>query len=258
MLNDEDKFRYTRHLMLDEVGEIGQEKLMNSSVLIIGAGGLGSPNAFYLTAAGIGRIGLVDFDKVDLSNLQRQILHNMENLDKYKVDSAIEKLQKINDKTKFDIYKEKISANNILDLIAPYEFIIDATDNFAAKFLINDACILGDKPLSHAGIYKFCGQSMTILPKKSACFACAFDAPPPKELNPIFKAGLFGVVPGVLGCIQASEAIKYFLHTGDLLTNALLSVDLKTMNFRKIDIKKNPNCRICGKDGIKNLNDYES
>lgn len=257
MLNDEDKFRYTRHLMLDEVGEVGQEKLMNSSVLIIGVGGLGSPNAFYLSAAGIGRIGLVDFDKVDLSNLQRQILHNMDNLDNLKVDSAVYKLKKINDKTKFDTHIEKISKDNILNLIAPYDFIIDATDNFAAKFLINDACILGNKPLSHAGIYKFCGQSMTILPKKSACFACAFDAPPPKELNSFFKAGLFGVVPGVLGCIQASESIKYFLNTGDMLTNKLLSVDLKNMNFRKIDIKKNPNCRICGKNGIKSLIDYE-
>ncbi|RAX53163.1 adenylyltransferase [Helicobacter sp. 16-1353] len=256
MLSEEDKFRYTRHLMLDEVGEAGQEKLMQSSVLIIGAGGLGSPNAFYLTAAGIGRIGLVDFDKVDLSNLQRQILHNMGDLDNFKVDSALQKLQNINDKTKFDIYKEKISASNILDLIAPYDFIIDATDNFAAKFLINDACILGSKPLAHSGIYKFCGQAMTILPKESACFACAFEAPPPKELNPIFKAGLFGVIPGVLGCIQASEAIKYFLNTGDLLLNTLLSVDLKHMIFRKIDIKRNPNCRICGENGIKKLIDY--
>lgn len=256
MLNDNDKFRYLRHIMLDEVGEAGQEKLMSSSVLIIGAGGLGSPNAFYLTSAGIGRIGLVDFDKVDLSNLQRQILHNMENLDKYKVDSALEKLKKINDKTIFEIYKEQICASNILDLIAPYDFIIDATDNFAAKFLINDACILGNKPLSHAGIYKFCGQSMTILPKQTACFACAFESPPPKELNPIFKAGLFGVVPGVLGCIQASEAIKYFLNTGDLLINTLLSVDLKNMNFRKIDIKKNEHCKICSSEGIKKLRDY--
>ncbi len=256
MLNESDRFRYTRHLMLEEVGEIGQEKLMNASVLIIGAGGLGSPNALYLTAAGIGRIGIVDFDKVDLSNLQRQILHNMDNLDEFKVDSALPKLQKINDRTTFDIFYQKINKDNMLDLIAPYDFIIDATDNFSAKFLINDACILGNKPLSHAGIYKFCGQTMTILPHKSACFACAFEAPPPNELNEYFKAGLFGVVPGVLGCIQASEAIKYILNIGEMLTNTLLSIDLKSMNFRKIDIKRNKKCRICGKEGITTLKEY--
>lgn len=256
MLNELDKFRYTRHLMLKEVGEAGQEKLMSAKILIVGAGGLGSPNAFYLTAAGIGTIGIIDFDVVDLSNLQRQILHNMDNLDDFKVDSALEKLQKINDKTKFEIKKEKISSQNILEFIAPYDFIIDATDNFAAKFLLNDACILGNKPLSHAGIYEFSGNAMTILPHKSACLACAFEAPPPSELNSFFKAGLFGVVPGVLGCIQASEAIKYILGVGDLLENYLLSVDLKMMNIKKVRIKKNPNCRICGKNGIKKLSDY--
>ncbi|MDE6885949.1 MAG: HesA/MoeB/ThiF family protein [Helicobacteraceae bacterium] len=257
MLNENDKFRYIRHLMLNEVGEAGQVKLFNSSVLIIGAGGLGSPNAFYLTAAGIGKIGIIDFDKVDLSNLQRQILHNMENLDEHKVDSALTKLSKVNDRTKFNIYKEKISKDNILDFIAPYDFIIDATDNFAAKFLINDACILGNKAFSHAGIYEFSGQIMTILPKKSACFACAFEAPPPNELNPRFKAGLFGVVPGVLGALQASEAIKYLLNIGDLLTNKLLSINLKTMNFKTIEIKMNKTCRICSQKGIKQLSNYE-
>ena len=246
MLNENDKFRYVRHLMLDEVGEEGQEKLFNASVLIIGAGGLGSPNALYLTAAGIGKIGILDFDKVDLSNLQRQILHNMENLDCFKVDSALQKISKINDRTKFTLHYDKISEENIADLIKDYDFIIDATDNFDAKFLINSACVRGDKPFSHAGIYKFCGNAMSILPKESACFACAFGNPPPKELNSFFRAGLFGVVPGVLGCIQASEAIKYFLNTGEMLTNRLLSVDLKNMIFREVAINRNKNCRICG------------
>lgn len=257
MLNEDDKFRYTRHLMLPEVGEAGQERLMGASVLIIGAGGLGSPNALYLTAAGIGRIGLVDFDVVDLSNLQRQILHNMENLGVPKLDSALEKLSKINDKTEFRTYNEKISAKNILDLVAFYDFIIDATDNFAAKFLINDACVLLKKPLAHAGIYRFCGNAMTILPGKSACLACAFDAPPPRELNGFFKAGLFGVIPGALGCIQASEAIKHILGVGELLKNCILSVDLKAMDFRKVAIKRNESCRVCGENGIKALRDYE-
>lgn len=245
MLDENDKFRYTRHLMLDEVGEEGQKKLFNSSVLIIGAGGLGSPNAFYLTAAGIGRIGIVDFDKVDLSNLQRQILHNMENLDKFKVDSALEKLSKINNKTKFDIYYNKLEYNNIIEIIKKYDFIIDATDNLDAKFTINNACIKANKPLSHAGIYKFYGQTITIIPKNSACLVCAFNNQPKESLNNIFKAGLFGVIPGIVGCIQASEAIKYFLNIGELLTNKLLNIDLKYMKFSIINIHKNPCCKSC-------------
>lgn len=256
MLNESDRFRYLRHLMLPEVGEAGQEKLFNASILIIGAGGLGSPNALYLAAAGIGKLGILDFDKVDLSNLQRQILHNMENLDKFKVDSAKEKLEKINDRTKLILHYDKINKDNILDLIQDYDFIIDATDNFAAKFLINHACIIKNKPFSHAGIYRFCGNAMSIIPKQSSCLACAFEAPPPKELNEFFKAGLFGVVPGVLGCIQASEAIKYVLGVGELLTNKLLSVDLKNMNFKKIDIKRNANCKICGNEARGELCDY--
>lgn len=247
MLSESEKFRYIRHLMLDEVGEAGQEKLFNASVLIIGAGGLGSPNALYLTAAGIGKIGIVDFDKVDLSNLQRQILHNMGDLERFKVESALDKLSKINDRTEFTLHYEKISENNIYDLIKNYDFVIDATDNFEAKFLINSACVRENKPFSHAGIYKFCGNAMSILPRKSACLACAFETPPPKELNSFFKAGLFGAVPGVLGCIQASEAIKFFLNTGEMLYNRLLSVDLKKMIFREVEVKRNESCPICSK-----------
>ena len=245
MLSESEKFRYLRHLMLDEVGEAGQERLFGASVLIIGAGGLGSPNTFYLTAAGIGKIGILDFDKVDLSNLQRQILHNMGDLERFKVDSAFDKVSKINDRTEFTLHYEKISDDNIRDLIKPYQFIIDATDNFEAKFLINSACVRENKPFSHAGIYKFCGNAMSILPRKSACLACAFEAPPPKELNSFFKAGLFGVVPGVLGCIQASECIKYFLGVGEMLYNRVLSVDLKGMAFREVKVERTKNCQIC-------------
>lgn len=249
MLNKNDKFRYTRHLMLDEVGEKGQEKLFNTSILIIGAGGLGSPNAFYLTAAGIGKIGIVDFDKVDLSNLQRQILHNMDNLNKFKVDSALEKLSNINDRTKFDIYYEKLNDENIIDIIKNYDFIIDATDNLDSKFMINNACIKANKAFSHAGIYKFYGQTITVIPKISACITCVFEKQPPSALNDEFKAGLFGVIPGVLGCIQASEAIKYSLGIGSLLTNKLLNIDLKNMQFTTININKNNKCKICSKHG---------
>ena len=184
---------------------------------------------------------------MDLSNLQRQILHNMGNLEQFKVESAFDKLSKINDRTEFTLHYEKISENNICDLIKNYDFVIDATDNFEAKFLINSACVRENKPFSHAGIYKFCGNAMSILPRKSACLACAFEAPPPKELNNFFKAGLFGAVPGVLGCIQASEAIKFFLNTGEMLYNRLLSVDLKKMIFREVEVKRNKSCPICSK-----------
>lgn len=250
------KERYLRNIMLEDVGEAGQEKLLNSSVLIIGAGGLGSPNAMYLGAAGIGRIGLVDFDIVEISNLQRQVIHTTQEIGIPKIRSAQAKIQAINPDVKIETYFEKFNAQNALKLINNYDFIIDATDNFAAKFLINDACVLGNKPYSHAGVLKYRGQSMTIFPHKSACFACVFDNPPPAELNPIFKAGLFGVLPGLVGCIQATETINFLLGFKNLLTNKLLMIDTKTFDFRQIDISKNTDCRVCGKNAIKTLSDY--
>ncbi|PAF41874.1 HesA/MoeB/ThiF family protein [Helicobacter sp. 11S03491-1] len=255
-LTQNQKERYLRHIMLEDVGEEGQEKLLDSSVLIIGAGGLGSPNAMYLAAAGIGRIGILDFDIIEISNLQRQIIHTTQEISTSKTDSAKAKMLAINPEIKVETYFEKFTSHNGVKILNDYDFVIDATDNFAGKFLINDACILANKPYSHAGVLKYRGQTMTILPHKSACFACAFDTPPPVELNPSFRAGLFGVVPGIIGCIQATEAIKYLLNLGDLLTNKLLMIDTKTMDFRKIDVSKNPECRICGKNGIKELKDY--
>lgn len=255
-LTQSQKERYLRHIMLEDVNEAGQEKLLQSSVLIIGAGGLGSPNAMYLAAVGIGKIGILDFDIVEISNLQRQIIHTTEEISNPKTRSAKIRMNAINPEVQVHTYFEKFTSLNALDIIKDYDFVIDATDNFAAKFLINDACILGNKPYSHAGIMKYRGQTMTVLPHKTACFACAFDTPPPTELNPKFRAGLFGVVPGLIGCIQATETIKYLLGIGDLLTNNLLMVDAKTMDFRKIQVSKNPQCRVCGKDGIKELKDY--
>lgn len=257
-LNEELKERYLRHLMLEDVGENGQKKLFQARVLVIGAGGLGSPVCLYLSASGIGNIGVLDFDTIELSNLQRQVIHSTKEIGQAKINSAKSKMQAINPYCKIDTYFEKFTHKNALDIISNYDFVIDATDNFAGKFLINDACVLANKPLSHAGVLKYRGQAMTILPNKSACFACAFEAPPPVELNSFFKAGLFGVVPGILGCIQASEAIKYFLGVGELLTNKLLNIDIKDMNFRKISIKKDSNCRVCGSCGIKELKEYPS
>ncbi|BCZ19336.1 Thiamin biosynthesis protein ThiF [Helicobacter sp. NHP19-012] len=254
-MTESQKERYKRHLMLEDVGEEGQERLLRASVLVIGAGGLGSPNCFYLAAAGIGRIGILDFDIIELNNLQRQIIHTTQEIHSSKVKSAERKMLALNPEVQVETHFEKLTATNALHLVQDYDFIIDATDNFASKFLINDACILASKPLSHAGIFKHHGQTITILPKKSACFACVFDKPPSVELNSVFKAGLFGVVPGVVGCIQASEAIKYFLGF-PLLTNQLLHVDTKSMDFRKINVQRNAECRVCGAHGIENLTDY--
>ncbi|GAA6804982.1 HesA/MoeB/ThiF family protein [Helicobacter pylori] len=235
MLSRLEKERYLRHIMLEDVGEEGQLKLLKSSVLVVGAGGLGSAVLMYLCAAGIGKIGIVDFDVLDMSNLQRQIIHSQDFLNQSKASSAKARLKQLNT----DI---------------EYDFIIDATDNFNAKFLINDACVLAQKPYSHAGVLKYRGQSMSVLPN-SACLACVFDKPPKKGLNPI--SGLFGVLPGVLGCIQASECLKYFLGFETLLINTLLIADIKTMDFKKIQAPKNPECRVCGTHKITHLQDYE-
>ncbi|WP_120951113.1 HesA/MoeB/ThiF family protein [Helicobacter sp. L8] len=255
MLDDAQRERYERHLMLEDVGEAGQEKLLSASVLVIGAGGLGSPNLMYLAGAGVGRIGVLDFDIIELSNLQRQIIHTTDEINASKVKSAQRKMLALNPEVRVDTYFTKLDASNALEIIKDYSFIIDATDNFASKFLINDACVLENKPYSHAGVLKHRGQTMTILPKKSACFACVFDTPPDPALNSVFKAGLFGVLPGLLGCIQAAEAIKYFLGF-PLLTDTLLGVDTKGMVFRRVGVKKNPQCRVCGDQGITRLSDY--
>ncbi|MCQ2710047.1 HesA/MoeB/ThiF family protein [Helicobacter pylori] len=254
MLSRLDKERYLRHIMLEDVGEEGQLKLLKSSVLVIGAGGLGSAVLMYLCTAGVGKIGIVDFDSVDMSNLQRQIIHSQDFLNHSKVSSAKARLKQLNAGIEIEAFEERFKAHNALSLIEPYDFIIDATDNFNAKFLINDACVLAQKPYSHAGVLKYRGQSMSVLPH-SACLACVFDKPHKKGLNPL--SGLFGVLPGVLGCIQASECLKYFLGFETLLINTLLIADIKTMDFKKIQAPKNPDCRVCGTHKITHLQDYE-
>ena len=247
MLTDEQIERYSRHIMLKEVGGKGQQRLFDGRVLIIGAGGLGAPIALYLAAAGIGTIGIADADDVDLSNLQRQVIHFTPDVGKPKVESAREKMQAINPDVKVRTYKEWISAANITDIIRDYDFVIDGTDNFAAKFLINDACVLSCIPYSHGGILQFDGQTMTVRPGESACYRCIFPEPPPKDAIPTCsQAGVIGVLPGVLGTIQATEAIKYLLEKGDLLTNRLLTYNALRMKFREIPLKRNPACPICG------------
>ena len=256
--SDEQIERYSRHIILEEVGVKGQEKLLESKVLIIGAGGFGSPVALYLAAAGVGTIGIVDNDVVDRTNLQRQVIHFTPDLGKPKVDSAKEKIEQINPDVNVKTYKELVAADNILGLIKDYDFIIDGTDNFPAKFLINDACVMAKKPFSHGGILRFDGQTMTYTPG-NACYRCVFSEPPPKNAIPnCAQAGVLGSIAGILGTIQATEALKYFIGKGDLLINRLLIFDALDMDFRTVTLEKNKNCAICSQNPtITKLEDYE-
>lgn len=253
--------RYSRHIILSEVGVEGQEKLLNSKVLVIGTGGLGAPAAMFLAAAGIGTIGLVDGDVVDLSNLQRQIIHQTKDVGKLKVQSGKETINEMNPDVNVITYNEFVTSENILDIIKDqdYDFIIDGTDNFAAKFLINDACVLAKKPFSHAGIIRFQGQTTTYIPGNDApCYRCIFQAPPPDGVVPTCReAGVLGVMGGVIGTLQASEAIKYILGIGETLSGYLLTYNALKMEFKKIKIKHNKRCGVCGDNPtITQLVDY--
>jgi thiazole biosynthesis adenylyltransferase ThiF len=251
--------RYSRHIILKEIGVKGQKKLMNAKVLIIGAGGLGAPAALYLAAAGVGTIGIADADEVDLSNLQRQVIHATADVGKPKVESAKESMVAINPEVKVNTYHTFIKADNIMDIIQDYDFILDGTDNFPAKFLINDACVMAGKPFCHGGIIRFRGQLMTYVPGQGPCYRCAFKNPPPKDAVPTCKqAGVIGAMAGVIGCLQAMEAIKYITGAGELLTGSLLTYDALKMEFRKIKIPKDEHCAICGSEPtIDHLIDYE-
>jgi molybdopterin/thiamine biosynthesis adenylyltransferase len=247
MLTEQQIARYSRHIMLKEVGEEGQQKLFDGRLLIIGAGGLGSPVALYLAAAGVGTIGIADADVVDISNLQRQIAHHTKDIGRPKVVSAKEKMVAMNPDVQVNTYQTWISASNIREIIDTYDFVIDATDNFAAKFVINDACVLAGKPYSHGGILQFDGQTITVKPGESPCYRCIFPSPPPKDaLLPCSRAGVLGVLPGIIGTLQATEAIKFLLGQGELLTGRLLTYNALNMRFREVPIRKNPNCPVCG------------
>jgi len=251
--------RYSRHIILQDIGIEGQVKIQAGRVLIIGAGGLGSPAALYLAAAGVGTLGIADADRVELSNLPRQVIHFTKDVDRPKVESAAEKMREINPNITVKTYHEYIRAANIGQIIADYDFVIDGTDNFAAKFLINDACVMAGIPFSHGGVLRFHGQTMTILPGECACYRCVFPAPPPRGSVPTCsQAGILGAVPGILGTIQAAEALKFITKIGTLLTNVLLVFDAKTMTFRKMEIRPNRNCPVCGeKPTISGLTDGE-
>ena len=257
-LTEEQIQRYSRHILLQDVGVEGQEKILNARVLVVGAGGLGAPVSLYLAAAGIGRIGIIDADVVDLSNLQRQVIHFTKDVGVPKVKSAEEKIKAINPDVKVDTFYEFLDSSNALDIIKEYDFVVDGTDNFPVKFLINDACVMAGKPFSHGGILRFEGQTFTHVPG-SACYRCVFGAPPPPNLVPTCsQAGVLGAIAGMLGTIQAAETLKYITGVGELLTNKFLTFNAKTMDFRKISTRPNHHCKLCGDNPtITELIDYE-
>lgn len=238
--------RYSRHILLQDIGVEGQEKINRSKVLVIGAGGLGAPILLYLAAAGIGTLGIIDGDVVDLSNLQRQVIHFTPDVGKPKVISAKEKIEQINPDVTVVTYYQFFTAENAFDIIKDYDFVVDGTDSFPVKFLINDACVLAGKPFSHGGILRFDGQTLTHTPGH-ACYRCAFHSPPPPNAVPTCsQAGVLGAIAGMLGTIQAAEVLKFLTDTGSLLTDKLLTFNAKTMDFRTIRVKKSHKCPICG------------
>ena len=247
-LTDEQLERYSRHITLKEIGVRGQKKLLQSKVLIIGAGGLGAPAAMYLAAAGVGTIGIADCDNVELSNLQRQIIHTTDDVGKSKVSSAAETIRALNPDVTVKTYKEYVNSSNIAEMIADYDFIIDGADNFPTKFLINDACVLGRKPFCHAGILRFEGQLMTYVPDEGPCYRCVFESPPPKDAVPSCReAGVIGAMAGIIGSMQALEAVKYITGKGELLIGSMLIFDGLKMEWRKIRLpRRNPSCPVCG------------
>lgn len=251
--------RYSRHIILPEVGGEGQQKIMKGKVLVLGAGGLGSPAALYLAAAGVGTLGIVDSDEVDITNLQRQVLHFTEDIGRSKTESASEKLSKLNPDIKIKTYQLKINSENIANLIKNYDVIVDGTDNFPTRFLVNDACYFAKKPLVHGAILRFDGQVMTIIPDVGPCYRCIYREPPPPGMVPSCQqAGVIGSVAGIIGTIQANEALKILMGVGKTLSGRLLVVDALEANFRQINTKKDPRCPLCGENpSIKELVDYE-
>ena len=245
-LSSEQRSRYSRHVLLPEVGEEGQTRLLESSVLLIGAGGLGSPAAIYLAAAGVGRIGIVDDDIVDVSNLQRQILHNLDRLGHPKVESARETLTALNPDVKIEPHNVRLSAENVLDIVGQYDLVLDGGDNFPTRYLVNDASLHLRKPVIHGSIFRFEGQVSVFDPYNGPCYRCQYPEPPPPELAPsCAEAGVLGVLPGIIGSIQAVEAIKLILGIGEPLVGRLLTYDALTQEFLDLKLRRNPECPAC-------------
>jgi adenylyltransferase/sulfurtransferase len=258
-LNHEEILRYSRHLLIPEVGLEGQRKLKNSSALIVGTGGLGSPVSLYLAAAGVGRIGLVDYDVVDSSNLQRQIIHGTSTIGKLKVESAKAKLLDLNPDIQVDVYNEPYTSENAMRIAKDYDIILDGTDNFPTRYLTNDVAVFLGKPNVYASIFRFDGQVSVFYAKEGPCYRCLFPEPPPPGLVPsCAEGGVLGVLPGTIGTLQATEALKVLLGIGDPMIGRLLLYNALDMSFDFVKLKKNPKCRVCGPNAdIKELIDYE-
>jgi adenylyltransferase/sulfurtransferase len=258
-LSRDEILRYSRHLLIPEVGLRGQQKLKSASALVIGTGGLGSPVALYLAAAGIGRIGLVDYDVVDSSNLQRQVIHGTSTIGKMKVDSARAKLLDLNPGIQVDVFNEPFTSANALRIARDFDVLLDGTDNFPTRYLVNDAAVLLGKPNVYASIYRFDGQVSVFYAKEGPCYRCLFPEPPPPGLVPsCAEGGVLGVLPGTVGTIQATEALKILLGIGEPLIGKLLLYNALEMSFEFVKLKKNPKCRVCGPNAdVKELIDYE-
>ncbi len=258
-LTNEQVKRYSRHLIMPEVGVEGQEKLINSSVLCIGAGGLGSPLALYLAAAGVGHLGILDFDVVDFSNLQRQIIHSEKTIGELKVESAKKRLLELNSDIKVTTYNEMLTSENAMEIIKDYDIIVDGTDNFATRYLVNDSCVLLGKPNVYGSIFRFEGQVSVFDAKKGPCYRCLYPEPPPPGLVPsCAEGGVLGILPGIIGTLQAAEAVKLILEKGNPLIGRLLFLDVLEMQPREMKLRKDPACPICGENAtIKALIDYE-
>lgn len=257
-LTREELVRYSRHILLPQVGEGGQLRLKRSRVLLIGAGGLGSPVALYLAAAGVGTLGLVDFDTVDLSNLQRQILHGSAAIGSSKTDSARNRINDVNPNVRLEIHETRLASENALEIASGYDLLIDGTDNFATRYLVNDTSVMLGIPNIYGSVYRFEGQASVFGAAGGPCYRCLFREPPPPHLVPsCAEGGVLGVVPGLVGTIQATEALKMLLGVGDTLVGRLLTIDAMTMAFRTIEIRPDPECPACGTREITSLMDYD-
>ena len=250
--------RYSRHIIMPQIGGQGQRKLLDAKVLLIGAGGLGSPVALYLAAAGVGTLGIVDFDVVDVTNLQRQILHHTDDIGRLKAESAAETIADINPDVQVVQHRVQLNSENAREVLRPYDIVVDGSDNFPTRYLVNDACVMLGKPCVHGSIFLFEGQAATFVPGQG-CYRCLYPTPPPPGMVPnCAEAGVLGVLPGIVGCIQAVETIKLVLGLGETLTGRLLLFDALSMEFRQVKVWRSPSCPVCGDNPtVTELIDYQ-
>src|SRR5919204_668026 len=258
-LTQDEILRYSRHLIIPDVGVEGQRRLKDARVLMVGAGGLGSPIGLYLAAAGVGHLGIVEFDTVDVTNLQRQVLHGTKDVGRKKVESARDRIGDLNPHVEVVAHEARLTSDNALDIIREYDLVVDGTDNFATRYLVNDACVLLGKPNVYGSIFRFDGQASVFYPGKGPCYRCLYpEPPPPGEVPSCAEGGVLGILPGLIGCIQATEAVKLILGQGSSLVGRLILYDALEMTFREFKVRRNPKCPVCGDHPtVTRLIDYE-